>query len=139
MSPERAQWQHEADVFQTGALHQKVEALKNHRHAAAKLAQFTSPERADIYAVNHHAAFAGTLEHIDTANQSAFSSAAHSDDTENITVADGDVDVFQCLECAVSRGEGFGQVFNLNHNCRLSDSLYKYAPIEAVRSAQSFI
>ena len=76
----------EAYVFKTGALHEQVEALENHRDLSALIAKLGFAELADVGAVYYNIALCRTLKHIDTADKRAFACAAHADNAVNLAV-----------------------------------------------------
>ena len=106
--PHARQLQREADVAQAVALHQEVEALKDHGHISAHGAQLTLGETAQIAPVHDHASLRGTLQHIDAAHQRALARAAHADDAEDIPVRNGQRHVFQRRDLSLRASEGLG-------------------------------
>ena len=110
------QLQGEADVFQAVPLHQQVEALEDHGDVPALLPQLRLGELADVLAVDEDFAAGGALQHVDAADQGAFSRAAHADDAVDFAVADGQRDVLEGLHRAVGGGEGLGKVLDFNHS-----------------------
>ena len=110
------QLQGETDIFQAGALHQKVEALENHRNLPADLSKLGHRQRSDILPVDQHLALRGPLQHINAADQRTLARPAHTDDSVNISVLNGQVHAFERFHRAVSRLKLLGQISNLYHN-----------------------
>ena len=84
-----------ADVVEAVALHQQVEALKDHRDIAPRRAKLRGGHRVEPLPVHDDLAGGGTLQHIDAADQRGFARAAHADDAVDVPVGDGQGDVLE--------------------------------------------
>ena len=105
-----SQLQGQHDVLHTGALHQQVEALEDHRHTAADGAQLLLAHRTQVAAIQQDHAVRGALQHVDAAHQRGLARAGHTDDAINIAVVDGQVDVAQRIHLAVSGHKALGEI-----------------------------
>ena len=85
----------EADVLQTGALHQQVEPLEDHGDLPPGRPQLGRGHGVQLLAVDDDPALRGPLQHIDAADQRALACAAHADDAIDIPVGDGQGHVLQ--------------------------------------------
>ena len=110
-----AELQGQHDVLQTGALHQQVEALKDHRDAVAYLPQFLLAHGTQVAAVQQHAALRGALQHVDAAYQRALAGAAHANDAVNVSVVDGQVHMPEGVHGSVGCDKVLGEVAQFDH------------------------
>ena len=107
--------QREADVLQAGALHQKIEALKDHGDVPPYGAKLFVGKLAEIDSVDLHTALRWALQHVDTSHKRAFAGAAHSDYTEDIPVRDCKRNVFQRFDSSLGGIEFLRQVLDFYH------------------------
>ena len=94
--------QRKTHIFQAVSLHQQVEPLEDHGDALPHGSELRLRQGRQVTAVDLHTAFAGSFQHIDAAHQRALSGAAHTDDAEDISVRDGEGDILQSFNSAVS-------------------------------------
>ena len=79
-------------------LGQEIKLLENHAHTAAKLQKLLSLEAGDHLPVDDDIAGRRMLQKVDAAQQRALAGAAHSDDPENISVVNGQIDIVESTE-----------------------------------------
>ena len=103
-------FQREGDVSENAALLEQVEALEDHRDAAAHFQKFRSREQGDVLPVDDDAAGGGPLQEVDAAHKRAFACTGETDNAEDLTVLDGKVDVAQSLDIAGGGGIGFTKI-----------------------------
>ena len=108
--------QRETDIFQTGSLHQQVKTLKNHGDFPAHLSKLRCGKGTDILAVYEDLAFRGPLQHVDTADQRTLSRSAHTDDSVDIAIPNGQIYIFQSFHGSVRCLKFLGQIFYLYHS-----------------------
>ena len=109
------QLQREGNVALARALHEQVEALKNHGDVAPGRAKLCLAERRHVAAVDDDLAAGRPLEHVDAADEGALARAAHADDAVDFAVRDGQRHIFQRLSDAAGCGKRLGQVLYLDH------------------------
>ena len=83
----------EADVLQAGPLHQQVKLLEDHADGPAGLAQTGRGEFHQVLSVDEDLSLGGPLQQVDAAHQGGFTRAAHADDTKDIPIPNGQVDI----------------------------------------------
>ena len=114
----------EADVVQHGLLRQQAKVLEDHRHATAIRAKLLAGERGDVAAIDLDDARCGALEEVDRANERRLAGTAHTDDAEDVTVGDLEIDVRKGVNQAVGldRRQGFGRLVSRLHDRGSSES-----------------
>ena len=108
-------FQRETDVFQTVSLHQQIKALKYRRDFSADFSQFAFRQRFQPQSVYFDTSGTRPFQHIYTSHEGTFPRTAHADDPENITVGDGNGNIFQRVHRTFRRIELFGYVFQFDH------------------------
>ena len=93
-----------ANVSRHGLLHQEVELLEDHRHAAAGLAQLLLVHGQDVFAVDEDLPVGGGVQPVEAADQRALARSAHADDAVDIAFVDGQADVAQRVYLAAGYG-----------------------------------
>ena len=96
----------EADIFQTGPLHEQVEALENHADGAPGGAQLLGGEGGDVLPAEEDLAVGGPLQQVHAPHQCALARAGQADDAEDVAGLDGEVDVLQGRHSAFAGAEG---------------------------------
>ena len=97
------------------ALHQQVEALKDHRDIAPRRAKLRGGHRVEPLPVHDDLAGGGTLQHIDAADQRGLSRTGEADNAEDLAVRDSQIHILQRFHAAGGRGIDFAEVFQLDH------------------------
>ena len=110
--------QRKADVFLSRALHEEVELLEDHAHAAAGDLQIPGTQTAHVLAFEHDASAGRPLKHVDAAYQRAFPGAAFADDPENIPFPYGQVDALEGIDFGIFGPEPLFEVLDLNDGFR---------------------
>ena len=108
--------QGKTDILQTGTLHQQVKALENHRDLPAGLAKLCLGQGSDVLSVYQDLSLRGTLQHVDTADQRTLSRSAHTDDSVDIAIPNGQIYIFQSFHGSVRCLKFLGQIFYLYHS-----------------------
>ena len=85
-------------------MHQKVELLKDHRHAAAGLAKLLLAHGQNVFAVDEDLPVGGGIQPVEAADQRALARAAHADDAVDIALVNGQADVAQGVNLAAGYG-----------------------------------
>ena len=106
----------EADILKTGSLEQQVKVLEDHRDLTTRLSQTLLRKRHHIHAVYQNRALRRTLEQVDAAHQRTFSGAGHADDSVNVPVFNGDVNIIQCCDFSLTCGESLRQMLQFYHS-----------------------
>ena len=106
--------QREADVVQGAALHQQVEALKDHGDGLPGLAQLLGGEGGDLLTVHPDGALRGGLQQVHAAHQGAFSGAGEADDAVDLSLFNAQVDAVQRGDGGLALAEGLPQTPDLN-------------------------
>ena len=112
------QLQGEADVVQGRALHEQVEALKDHADGLAGAAQLLLRQAEHVPAVHDHLPGGGPLQEVDAPHQGALSGPAEADDAKNLAGADLDGHVLQGADLVLAAAEALGQVLELDNGFR---------------------
>ena len=107
--------QREAHVLQHTSLLQQVEALEDHGNTSAHFQQLRLRQGGHVPAVDDDLAGAGPLQQVDAADEGAFAGAGKADDTENLAVVDGKVDIPQGFHGTGSALKGLGEFLQLYH------------------------
>src|SRR5260370_22740872 len=110
------QFEGERNVVADGTRREQREMVKDHADAATDVAQRAGRQRREVDAVDDYAPGGGPLEQVDAAQQGRLSGAAPSDDAENLTAFNGEVDPAQRLDAAVRTAVGLSQTCQLDHN-----------------------
>ena len=105
----------DGNVALARALHEQVEALKNHGDVAPGRAKLCLAEGRHVAAVDDDLAAGRPLEHVDAADEGALARAAHADDAVDFAVRDGQRHIFQRLRGPAGCGKRLGQVLYLDH------------------------
>ena len=103
---EAGQLHGETDILQAVALHQEIEPLKDHGDAAPGFTKLRSAHGVHFFSVNDDLTGCRALQHIDASHQSAFSSAAHTDNAVDIAPFDMQRDITQGLHGAIADLKG---------------------------------
>ena len=109
------QFQRKCDIVVDRAGGQQVEVLKDHADSFAHLAKLPFRHCRQFFAIDNDAAAAGPFQHVDAADQGAFSGAAFANDAENFTFPYMDADPAQCIQRSVFAVICFVQIFEFNH------------------------
>ena len=104
------QLQGEADVLQTGALHEEMKALEDHGDLSPSQPQFFGRKLGQFLTAYQHGTGSGAFQKIDTANQRGFAGARQTDDTKNLTLLDFQADTVQRVKGVTVHQKGFGQL-----------------------------
>ncbi len=81
-------------------LHQQVELLEDHRHAAAGLQKLLFAHGQNVLTVDQHLSVGRRVQSVQAADQCALARTAHADNAVNVALLDGQVDVVQRLYLA---------------------------------------
>ena len=106
--------QREADVVQGAALHQQVEALKDHGDGLPGLAQLLGGEGGDLLPVHPDGALRGGLQQVHAADQRALSGTGEADDAVDLSLFNAQVDAIQRGDGGLALAEGLSQTPDLN-------------------------
>ena len=81
-------------------LHQQVELLEDHGHAAAGLQKLLLAHGQNVLTVDQHLSVGRRVQPVQAADQRALARTAHADNAVNVALLNGQVDVVQRLHLA---------------------------------------
>ena len=122
-----------ADILQAGALHEQVEALEDHGHIPPGQPKLPFADGDQLFpgalslhpgqtlTIDGDGTGSGALQEIHAPDQGAFAGTGETDDAEDLTLPDVQVDILQGVDGGFAGTEGLVQMLNLNggftHDC----------------------
>ena len=106
------EFEREADVGESVALHEQVEALEDHADLAALAAELALGERAHIRAIHRDGTACWPLQEVDAADERGLARAGEADDAEDLARLDVQRDIFERVDGVIAGAEGLAEVFD---------------------------